>query len=207
MCNLRPIKESKKQMDYPGDKYYIEKVLNGNRRAYSFLLERYKDKVYSLALKICTNTEDAEEIAQDVFVKAFRALDGFKHKSSFSTWLYRICYNSSITLVRKRNDSILQLEDFPVDSVDFIRDSFDEEEAEKEYRKTLINFSMQKLNSTDRAIISLYYFQELSLEEISGIVKTSKSNLKVRMHRARKKMEGIIIGEQNKKVEVYEEIR
>ena len=185
----------------------IEKVLNGNRQAYSFLVDKYKDRIFSLALKICTSYEDAEEVAQDAFVKAFTSLNSFKRKSSFSTWLYRITYNTAITMVRKRDNRVLQIEDFPVDSADFLRDGFDEEAAEKEYRLALLNFALQKLNSTDRAIVSLFYYQDATIEEIAKVIETSTSNVKVRLHRTRKKLSEIIGKNSNYKIEDHEEVR
>jgi len=186
------------------DKYYIEKVLNGNRNAYSGLVEKYQDKVFSLALKICGNAEDAEEVAQDSFMKAFRSLGSFKGKSSFSTWLYRITYNTSISCVRQKNYDVLKLEDFPASANDFLQNNESEDLAELEYKRTLLSFALQKLSIEDRALISMYYFQDLSTEEIIDIVKITKSNLKVRLHRARKKLEDTIVNNYFKKEEVYE---
>ena len=100
-------------MEYKGDITYIEQVLAGNLNAYSHLVDRHKDRAFNLALRICGNTEEAEEITQDSFLKAFRSLSSFKMKSSFSTWLYRIVYNSSISNVRGRKNRVLSLEDFP----------------------------------------------------------------------------------------------
>ncbi|MEE4117058.1 MAG: RNA polymerase sigma factor [Marinilabiliaceae bacterium] len=170
----------------------IEKVLNGDRQAYSRIVDRYSDRVYSLALKICSCTEDAEEIAQDAFLKAYRSLKSFRHKSSFATWLYRITYNTAITSIRKKKSDTLKIEDFPADSVDFLKECETEEEAEREYRTALLNFAIQKLDTNDRAIISLFYYQESSVEEIAGILNFSCSNVKVRLYRARRKLEEII---------------
>ena len=171
------------------------------------LVERYQNNVFGLALKISNSREDAEEIAQDTFMKAFNALDTFKHKSSFATWLYRITYNSSITEIRKKKYNILQIEDFPADANDFIRDSENEEIAEREYKTSILNFAIQKLSSTDRAIISLYYYQDVSIEVIAGIIKTSKSNVKVKLHRARKRIEEIICKRDFNESVKYEELQ
>jgi len=174
------------------DRYYINLILSGNREAFAPIVERHKDNVYNLALKICGNREDAEEVAQDSFVKAFRSLSSFKGKSSFATWLYRIVYNTSMTFVRKNKLDILRLEDFPVDSVDFIRSNAMEEEAEIEYMKILLSYSMQKLDHEDRAIITMHYYQDLSHSEICSVTGLSRSNIKVRLFRARKRMQEII---------------
>lgn len=174
------------------DRYYINMILSGNKEAFASIVERHKDNVYNLALKICGNREDAEEIAQDSFIKVYRSLKSFKGKSSFSTWLYRIVYNTSMTFVRKNKLDILRLEDFPVDSVDFIRGNAMEDEAEIEYMRVLLSYAMQKLDHEDRAIITMHYYQDLSHSEICSITGISRSNIKVRLFRARKKMQEIL---------------
>lgn len=192
-------------MTYKGDIFFIRKVLAGNRQAFSSLVDRHKDNVYSLALKVCCNPEDAEEIAQDAFMKAFRSLSSFRMKSSFSTWLYRITYNTAISSLRSRKRNILSLEEFPADSADFLAVTEDEENAMLEYRRALLNFYLQKLADTDRAIISMFYFQELGINEISGITGMSTSNVKVRLFRARKKIEELVYDKSKIKQKEYEE--
>jgi RNA polymerase sigma factor (sigma-70 family) len=179
-------------MDYKGDIAYIEQVLAGKINAYSYIVDRHKDKAYNLAFRICGNHEEAEEIAQDSFLKAYRALKGFKMNSSFATWLYRIVYNTAISHVRIKKKGILSLEDFPVDATDFIGTNTSEEEAEKEYRSSLINFALQKISEEERGLISLFYYEEMSTDEISDVTGISKSNIKVKLFRARQKMSEII---------------
>ena len=84
------------------DHILIEKVLAGDSNAFSGLIDRYKDMVYTLAIRIVKNNEDAEEVAQDSFIKAFEKLDSFKGSSKFSTWLYTIVYRTALTKVRKK---------------------------------------------------------------------------------------------------------
>jgi RNA polymerase sigma factor (sigma-70 family) len=125
-------------MDYKGDTTHIEQMLAGNINAFSYIVDRHKDKAYNLAFRICGNHEEAEEIAQDSFLKAYRSLNGFKMKSSFATWLYRIVYNTAISHVRIKKKGVLSLEDFPADATDFIGNNSSEEEAEKEYRNAVV---------------------------------------------------------------------
>jgi RNA polymerase sigma-70 factor (ECF subfamily) len=113
-------------------------------------------------------------------------------KSSFATWLYRIVYNTTISHVRIKKKGVLSLEDFPADSTDFIGGSTSEEDAEKEYRNALVNFALQKINEEERGLVSLYYYEEMSTEEISDVTGISKSNIKVKLFRARQKMLKII---------------
>lgn len=187
-------------MDYKGDIYYIEQILAGNSNAFSHIVDRHKTRAYNLAFRICGNHEEAEELAQDSFLKAYRSLTGFKMKSSFATWLYRIVYNTTISHVRIKKKGVLSLEDFPADATDFIRNNSSEEEAEKEYRSSIVNFALQKINEDERGLISLFYYDELSTDEISEITGISKSNIKVKLFRARQKMLEIIEKVEKKKM-------
>jgi RNA polymerase sigma factor (sigma-70 family) len=191
-------------MDYKGDLYYIEQILAGNSNAFSFIVDRHKDKAYNLAFRICGNHEEAEELAQDSFLKAYKSLTGFKMKSSFATWLYRIVYNTTISHVRIKKKGVLSLEDFPADATDFISGSTNEEEAEKEYRSSLVNFALQKINEEERALVSLYYYDEMSTDEIADVTGLSKSNIKVKLFRARQKMIEIIEKVEKKKLAYHE---
>lgn len=191
-------------MDYKSDIYYIEQILAGNCNVFSYLVDRHKNKAYNLAFRICGNHEEAEELTQDSFLKAYRSLGNFKMKSSFATWLYRIVYNTTISHVRVRRKGLLSLEEFPADAIDFLGTSISEEEADKEYRTSLVNFALQKINEEERGLISLYYYDEMSTNEISEVTGISKSNLKVKLFRARQKMQEIIEKAEKKKLSYHE---
>jgi RNA polymerase sigma factor (sigma-70 family) len=182
----------------------IDQVLGGNINAFTHIVNRHKDKTYNLAFRICCNHEEAEEIAQDSFLKAYRALGSFKKESSFSTWLYRIVYNTAISYVRLKKREVLSLEDFPADATDFIGTGASEEEAETEYRRSLLNFAFQKISEEDRSLITLHYYEEMSTEEISDVTGISKSNIKVRLFRARQKMFQVIENAEKKRTIPYE---
>lgn len=191
-------------MDYKGDKYYIEQILAGNSNVFRYIVDRHKDKAYNLAFRICGNREEAEELAQDSFFKAYMSLRSFKMKSSFATWLYRIVYNTTVSHVRIKKKGALSLEDFPADAVDFIGNNTSDDVAEKEYRSSLVNFALQKINEEERGLISLYYYEQLSTEEISDVTGLSKSNIKVKLFRARLKMQEIIEKVEKKRL-IYHE--
>jgi RNA polymerase sigma-70 factor (ECF subfamily) len=179
-------------MDNKADIKNIEQILAGNSNAFGFIVDRHKNKAFNLAFRICGNREEAEEIAQDSFLKAYRSLTGFKMKSSFGTWFYRIVYNTAISNVRIKKKGILSLEDFPADATDFIGSNTSEEEAESEYRSSLVNFALQKISEEERGLISLYYYEEMTTDEIADITGISKSNIKVKLFRARQKMMEIV---------------
>jgi RNA polymerase sigma factor (sigma-70 family) len=192
-------------MDHDGDIKCIEQVLGGKVEAFSRLVDKYKDRTFNLAFRICSNREEAEEVAQDAFLKAFKSLKGFEMKSNFATWFYRIVYNTSISYIRNRKKGMISIEDLPSENADFRRINLSEEESEKDYRNALINFALQKINEVERGLISLYYYEEMSTEEISECTGISKSNIKVKLFRARQKMLEIIQNAEKKKLKYHEQ--
>lgn len=191
-------------MESEKDIIYINQVLQGNVDAFTYLVEKHKDKAFNLAFRICGNREEAEEVAQDAFLKAYRSLKNFKMKSSFATWLFRIVYNTAVSLVRSRRKGLLSLEEFPADAVDFLGSSVNEEEAAEEFANSLINFALQKITEEERGLITLYYYNEMDIDQVSGITGISKSNIKVKLFRARQKMALIIRKAQKKNVFYHE---
>lgn len=187
-------------MIYKGDISYIEQVLNGRIDAYGFIVDHHKDRVFNLAYRICSNREDAEEIAQDSFLKAFRSLNGFKMKSSFSTWLYRIVYNTAISHIRTKKQVVQSIDDFPADRLELLRSDVDNEESESEYRCFLVNHAMKVISEEERGLITLFYYEQMSTEEISSTTGLSKSAVKVKLFRARQKMLDFIGKTENKKM-------
>ena len=175
-------------MKYRNDIYYIDKVLNDDVSAYSTLVDKHKDSVFTVALRIVRSREDAEEIAQDVFIKAYQSLKSFKKESKFSTWLYRIVYNTAISKTRKRHLDTTNLdydvvENYSVDEIIEDVNSLDNDE-----QKLIINKVIEKLNPEESALINFFYFKENSTEEISEIMNLSQANVKVKLHRIRKKL-------------------
>jgi len=175
-------------MDKINDQYYIQKVKAGEADAYRFLVERHKTIVYNIVLQITRNKEDTEEVAQDVFLKAYQSLNSFKGDSKFSTWLYRIAYNMAISKVRKKKLPSISIEDYELadDEIKQVYDDF--ELIESTDKKKYLKKAIEQLSSEDSMVITLYYLNERSIDEISELTNMGKSNVKVRLHRARKKM-------------------
>ncbi len=175
-------------MSQKDDHYYIEQVLQGNAAAYSYLVDKYQDLVYGLALKMLRNQEDAEELAQDSFVKAYRSLSSYKQKSKFSTWLYSITYNGCITMMRKRKLEVRSLDEQRLTEVDEIKINDQLSEINKAELEKYLQLALAKLPELDQVLVTLYYYEEQKVEDISQITGLTESNVKVKIHRARKKM-------------------
>jgi RNA polymerase sigma-70 factor (ECF subfamily) len=172
-------------MESNNDQVYIDKILNGEVNAYSFLIDKYKDMVYTIANKILRNREDAEEVAQDTFMKAYQKLDTFKGDSRFSTWLYSIVYRTAISKVRKKEVSTSAIDNYVIVNHSTDQDPYTLKEEEQRY---YVNKIINLLPETDAALITLYYLNENSVEEISEITGLSNSNIKVKLFRIRKKL-------------------
>jgi len=170
------------------DLYHIEAVKNGNVQAFSFLVDKYQKMVYLLALKLLKKPEEAEEMAQDTFVKAFQKLDSYEGKSKFSTWLYRITYNACISELRKRRIEFKSIEDRQISEQDEQQMHDYYRETKKEDQEKYLNLALERLPEDDQVLVTLYYYENQSMDEISMITGLTVSNIKVKIHRARKKM-------------------
>jgi len=169
------------------DKYYIERVLRGDVNAFSYLVDAHKGMIYTIALRMLKNVEDAEELAQDTFVKAFSSLKDFKFESKFSTWLYRITYNGAISKLRKKQVEILDVDEVYLPESEVMSSYNAINELNKVEQKKYINEAIGNLKEDDAFIITMYYLRENSIEEISEIAGLTLSNVKVKLHRARKR--------------------
>ena len=150
-------------------------------------MDVYGQQVFTLVVRIVNSEEDAEEVTQDVFMKDYMNLSSFNGISSFSTWLYRIAYNTAISYTRKMKNEEYVVDDKVWNTISDteVDDALsDESEAQIE----LLMNALQKLPPEDRALITLYYEEEKSVKEISSIFNLSESNVKVRLFRLRKKL-------------------
>lgn len=171
------------------DSDLISMVLKGDQQAYAGLVDRYQHFVFTLALKYTGNREDAEEVSQDVFIKAYRSLADFRGGSKFSTWLYTITYNTSITWLRKKRVETVTIdEERTMARVEGQVSSLRADKVEEKSRHEMVNRAMRMLNPDDANILNLFYKGEQSLEEISRILGIEPNNVKVKLHRARQRL-------------------
>lgn len=173
------------QMD---DNTIIARVLEGETAAFEELVNRYKDMAFSIARRVCNSAEDAEEVAQDAFLKAYQALDKFKQESKFSTWLYRIVTNTAISSTRKKKVAMASLDEAMIEnfSEDEIQENLNQYSNEEQSR--YVKEAMQQLHPQDALLINMFYTDELSIEEVSEVTGLSQANVKVKLHRIRKKL-------------------
>lgn len=168
--------------------HIIAQILGGKTEAFSYFMDTYGQQVFTLIVRMVDSEVDAEELTQDTFMKAFSHLSSFCGHSSFSTWIYRIAYNTALSALRKRatQDTFTcderlwnQLSDSEID------ESLDSEE---ESRIELLKRAIRRLSPEEQAVVTLFYEEEKSVAELSEILKQTENNVKVKLHRIRKKL-------------------
>ena len=175
-------------MDKNSDQLYIDKVLQGDTNAFAYLINKYKDMAYTVAIKIVKSHEDAEEVAQDSFLKAYEKLDSFKGNSKFSTWLYTIVYRNSITKIRKKKVATSDIDDYVMDNYSEGSEFPQIEAIKNGEQQKYVREAIDRLPEKDALLITLFYMNESSVEEIEQITNLTQSNIKVKLFRARKKL-------------------
>lgn len=175
------------------DEILIEQARAGRQSAFAMLVKRYEQYAFTLALRFVKNREDAYEVAQDSFLRAFRYLPDFRGDAKFSTWLYKIIFSTALNHLRKQNPDIRSLddEDRPVK----IKDEGSHDAAfalEKGERSAVIQRAISMLSPDDAGIITLFYLYEQSLEEITQIMDLTMTNAKTKLSRARQRLKSIM---------------
>jgi len=157
------------------DEILIQRTLRGDQFAFAQIVEKYKQTAFSIAYQITGNREDAEEIAMDAFVKAYQALKGFKFESKFSTWLYRIVYNTAISKKRKKKMEFVAIDHHLIEN--YSEDNFVAglQMLDTDEQLKLVQHVLKSLPGDDAALINLFYNQQLNIEEISHITSLSVS--------------------------------
>lgn len=166
----------------------IARVLAGETDVFSELVERHGGMVFSLVCQIVKSREDAEELTQDVFVKAFGALKKYNGQSSFSTWIYRIGYNTAVSFMRRKREKTIDVDEARIKDADddFIETGFARDAENSRYDK--LKGALDLLCAEERAVVSLFYMEDKSIADIAEITGQSVANVKVRLHRTRRKM-------------------
>ncbi|MBF7092654.1 sigma-70 family RNA polymerase sigma factor [Flavobacterium sp. ALJ2] len=179
-------------MDKVNDQYYINRILLGETNMFAVLVDRYKDLIFTLAIKMVKNREIAEEVSQDTFIKIFNSLNKFKGDSKFSTWIYKIAYNTSLDYLKKNkkdesNVVIDELKGYLVKTTDNALSILEDQE-----RKQDIQNCLNLLSSEESFLLTLFYFDDQSLNEIGKIMDISVNNVKIKLFRSRKKLAVIL---------------
>ncbi len=176
---------------------WLVRVQNGDQQAFTHIVEAYQKPVYNLCYRMLNNAEDAEDAAQETFLRAYRSINQFDHSRQFSTWLLSIAAHYCIDQIRKNRMTIISLEDQPNQE---IPDKLPGPEStlSKREEQDRMRLLLEKLNPTDRAAVIMYYWYNYSYDEVAQSLSLSESAVKSRLHRARKEMARLWISQQNK---------
>ena len=165
------------------DIIFIRRTLAGDTDAFSVLVERYQSLVFSVVVRMVRHRQDAEDVAQDVFVKAYSSLVNFRGESRFSTWLCRIAYTTAVSHTRRQRPDRAGIEiQNEHDTCD------DDEQSLHEERLQQLRRALAQLPPDDASLLTLYYQHDKTVDEVASITGLSVANVKVRLHRIRKKL-------------------
>ena len=180
------------------DLLMVEEAKKGNEKAFASLMNRYRDSIYYMLLKMVNNPSDAEDLTIEAFGKAFRNIDSYTPRYAFSTWLFMIATNNCIDFVRKKQSSPI-----PFDQVNDVIDGFThniqsdlpdpEETLINEQKIAILRNIVNQLKSPYREIIELRYYKEYSYEEIASELNIPLGTVKAQLYRAKTLLYNIFI--------------
>jgi RNA polymerase sigma factor (sigma-70 family) len=183
----------------PVDSQLVERARSGDLPAYDQLVRRYQERVYATVYHMTSNHEDANDLTQDSFIKAYRALRSFKGDSSFYTWIYRIAINKTINFLKQRKNRIhLSLNDLDLnaehdpDLVALVSEKTPRRALNLAELNEKLNTAMQKLSDTHRLVVTLHDVQGLPHEEIGRIMDCNVGTVRSRLFYARQQLQGFL---------------
>ena len=174
------------------DQEIIDSVRKGNESDYSIIVDRYKNKAFSMLKRMLKNEFDAEEVLQDCFLKAYNSLNSFKGEAKFSTWFYRIVYNTALTKLSSKK-RMTEVEMTSVEDHFNLESNYGPDEIENKDLSEFLKEIVNKLPERYAAIITMFYLNEMNIEEISEVMQLSVSNVKVMLHRSRNSLRDLIL--------------
>ena len=174
------------------DQEIIDSVRKGNESDYSIIINRYKNKAFSMLKRMLKNEFDADEVLQDCFLKAYNSLGSFKGEAKFSTWFYRIVYNSALTKLSSQKRKIEAEMSSVEDNFD-LESEYNADDIEKKDLQEFVQDIINKLPGRYSAIITMFYLNEMSIEEISEVMQITVSNVKVMLYRSRNSMRDLVL--------------
>lgn len=174
-------------MTHHDEQRLIRKVLEGDAEAFAPLVERYSRPIFALVVGIVGQREEAEELTQDIFLKAYTHLASYGGRSAFSTWLYRIACNTALTAVKRRQRRFALFDFSRAERLPELSDDGELTEL-SEAQEQALRTALDRLDPDERTLIQLHYYENRPLSECGEILSLTESNTKVRLHRIRKKL-------------------
>lgn len=173
------------------EQLYVKQVLSGNTSVFSYFVETYQEMAITIAYRICGNLQDAEDVVQESFVKAYRNLHSFRADSKFSTWLYRIVYNTAITLTKSKMWANSCETD--IENASHLSNNQADSNIEHLERQEMVGEILQKMPKGDALLLTLYYMEDNPIKDIANITGLNEPNVKVKLFRARKLFKEMLV--------------
>src|SRR5437016_2352132 len=190
---------SKETTDAPDDQKLVKRAQGGNLEAYDELIRRYQERIYATIYHMTSNHEDANDLAQETFIKAYQALRSFKGDSSFFTWVYRIAVNKTINFLKQRkNKTHMSLNDLDFNAehdpalVALVSDKTPRRDVNLIELQEKLNGALQKLSEIHRLVVTLHDVQGLSHEDISKIMGCNTGTVRSRLFYARQQLQAYL---------------
>lgn len=174
----------------------VQAILAGDKNRFAEVVEQHKNLVYSILLRMTDDHDEANDLAQEVFIKVFRQLKQFKGKSKLSTWIYKIAYFHGLSYLRKRKRWFTDANNVEIQASDNIN-----EEIALDELKGHVSECIRSLKPLERTAITLFYLEEMQVKEVAEIMNITESYVKVTVHRAKQSLKEMI------KKEYYEGVR
>ena len=197
LCNFLPRKKVKERNETSRvlrmeiEVTVLQKICEGQKELFGQVIDMYQDRMYATALRIVGNREDAQEVTQNAFVKCYYYLPEFRGDAKVSVWLYRIVYNEALTFLKQHKRYVFSEDENGFD-FDAPESSAIEAKLERDEQHQTIQKALAQLKKEERGLISLFYLEELSYAEIVEVTGLSLANVKVKVHRAKKKLKVIL---------------
>ena len=176
-------------MTHTEDQVWIDSIKNGNQASYAFIVDKYQHMVYNISVKILSNPDDAQDAAQESFIKAYQQIGSFAGKSKFSTWLYTIAYRTAISKFKINRIITVEVNEDSNEGYFSDHSPTGLEQLQLKQQKKQVEDAINKLPKIEALLITLYYMNEMPVKEIEEITGLGASNIKIQLFRARKKLE------------------
>jgi len=168
----------------------IDRLQHGEKQLFGQLIEMYQDRVYGLSFQLMKNEDDANEVAQNTFIKIYKKMKLYKGTSKFSVWIYRIAYNEAMTQLKAKKRWVFGFFDHESNEETGPPEVLDQ--LNQEEQRNQVQWALSQLKSSERLVMNLFYMEELSYEEITAITNLSLANVKVKLHRSKKKLKHLL---------------
>jgi RNA polymerase sigma-70 factor (ECF subfamily) len=171
------------------EQVYIDRIKKGDLASYTYLVDKYKNMAFTIAMRVLGDSYEAEDAAQESFIKAYRQINDFEGKSKFSTWLYTIVYRTAVSKLHQSRHPFTRINEEIAETIIYDERAGAIEQLQYAERGKFVKEAISRLPKAESVVVTLFYMNEISVDEIAEITGLTASNVKVKLFRARKILE------------------